>query len=251
MEKGFSQGVIACCKAMADSKPKTIPKRFETALRNLGKNKDIIITTADKGGGVIIMDKVDYTRKMMELLTDKSTYEGKYEGFAKEKANEFNKQARKILRKSEKGKKLLHLIEEDPKPPRMRGLPKIHKPGIPMRPITSGIGSAPHRLAKHLAKPLSQSLGSISGTHLRNSGDLINRIKNIDFTDKIIASFDVKSLFTNVPIDGAIEAVQKVIINMEEANLPLPKRDYIELISLCAKFGPFTFNGQEYHQHNG
>ena len=145
----------------------------------------------------------------------------------------------------------MYLIEEDPRPPRMRGLPKLHKPGIPMRPITSGIGSAPHRLAKRLAKPLSHRLGSISGTHLRNSGDLINKIKHIDFTDKIIVSFDVKSLFTNVPVDGAIEAVRTVITNMEEENLPLPKRDYMKLISLCVKFGPFTFNGQEYHQHNG
>ena len=42
IEKGFSQGVIACCKAMADSKPKTIPKRYETALHDLSKNKDIV-----------------------------------------------------------------------------------------------------------------------------------------------------------------------------------------------------------------
>ena len=37
---------------------------------------------------------------------------------------------------------------------------------------------------------------------------------------------------------------------MDEENLPLPKRDYMKLISLCAKFGPFKFNGKEYEQHN-
>ena len=49
----------------------------------------------------------------------------------------------------------------------MKGLPKVHKDGMPMRPITSGIGSAPHRLAKSLAKPLSNALGTISNTHIK------------------------------------------------------------------------------------
>ncbi len=49
-----------------------------------------------------------------------------------------------------------------------RGLPKLHAPGIPMRPITSGIGSATHRLAKVLAKPLSTPMGTISSAHLTN-----------------------------------------------------------------------------------
>ena len=251
MEKGFKQGVLACCKALSDHKPRNIPKRFEKALSDLRKDVNIIITSADKGGGVIIMDKDQYDRKMMELLSDESTYTKKQDGYAKAEADRFNKEVRKILRKSEKGKKLFHLIEENPRPPRMRGLPKVHKRGIPMRPITSGIGSAPHRLCKVLAKPLSRKLGTISGTHLKNSGDLINRIKDVDFKDKVLISFDVKALFTNVPVEGALGVVQEVVDDMEEEDLPLPKLDYVKLLSLCANFNPFVYDKQEYQQHNG
>ena len=133
----------------------------------------------------------------------------------------------------------------------MRGLPKIHKLGIPMRPITSGIGSAPHRICKVLAKPLSSKLGTISGTHLKNSGDLINRIKHVEFKDKVLVSFDVKALFTNVPVEDALEVVQEVVDSMEEEDLPIPKPDYVKLLSLCAKFNSFVYNSQEYQQHNG
>lgn len=91
---------------------------------------------------------------MNELLDDESTYEKMQSGFAQKEADRFKKEARKILTRTEKGKSLLRLLEETPTPLKMRGLPKIHKPGIPMRPITSGIGSAPHGLAKTLAKPL-------------------------------------------------------------------------------------------------
>ena len=133
----------------------------------------------------------------------------------------------------------------------MRGLPKIHKTNIPMRPITSGIGSAPHRLAKVLARPLSSALGAVSDAHLRNTDDLTEKIKDVDFTDKCLASFDVKSLFTNVPVDGALETMKTVIDGLIPEQLPLPKADYVKLITMCMDIGGFMFNSQEYFQHSG
>ena len=105
----------------------------------------------------------------------------------------------------------LHLLEEAPAAPKMRGDPKIHKYGRPMRPIMSGIlydyVSAPHRLAKILAKPMTRALGSTSESHIKNSADMMDRLKDIDFRDKKLASLDVKSLFTNVSI-GAMRAIR-------------------------------------------
>ncbi|XP_076061529.1 uncharacterized protein LOC143037282 [Oratosquilla oratoria] len=155
---GFKQGVLFCCTLASKSNPPTIPRRFQVALEELRNNQDIVVTKADKGGGIVIMDKTEYIRKMEALLSDTNTYRPQTEQQAKDEANIFNKEARKLLRRTEKGKRLLHLLEENPRIPSMRGLPKTHKPEIPLRPITSGIGSAPHRLAKHLAKPLSSSL---------------------------------------------------------------------------------------------
>ncbi|XP_076069497.1 uncharacterized protein LOC143041472 [Oratosquilla oratoria] len=133
----------------------------------------------------------------------------------------------------------------------MRGIPKIHKAGIPMRPITSGIGSAPHRLAKQLAKPLSALLGTISNAHLRNSSNLIGRLEKVNFERKKLASYDVTALFTNVSIEGAIEALKKVINSVNDSDLPVITTDYIELVSLCVNFGAFVFEGQEFKQHRG
>ena len=120
-----------------------------------------------------------------------------------------------------------------------------------MRPIISGIGSAPHKLAKVLAKPLSKALGTLSGAHLRNSAELIEHLKSIDMSNKELASFDVKSLFTNVPVEGALKAINEVINMIDERSLPLPKTQYLDLISLCMSFNAFSFNGKEYAQLNG
>ena len=122
------------------------------------------------------MDKSEYVSKMNQLLQDSDTYKKEDTRSIEKQSKKFNQEARKILKRSEKGKQLINLLEEAPIAPRMRGLPKVHKTNIPMRPITSGIGSAPHRLAKVLARPLSNSLGAISDAHLRNTDDLIEKI---------------------------------------------------------------------------
>ena len=43
-------------------------------------------------------------------------------------------------------------------------------------------------------------LGGICDSHIENSTDLKNRLKNIGVRNKKLMSFDVESLLTNVPI---------------------------------------------------
>ena len=236
---------------LADKEPNSLPRRYIKVLEGLAEDKTIIVTQADKGGGVIIMDSTQYLDKLNDLLADAETYEKMKPDFTKEQSVSFNKKARKVFKQSDQGKKFIHLLEESPRSPRLRGLPKVHKPGLPMRPIISGIGSAPHKLAKILAKPLTRALGTISGCHIRNTSDMMDQLKHINMSEKKLVSFDVKSLFTNVPVEGALEAIHEVVDLLDQRTLPLPKSQYLELISLCMHFNAFSFNGQEYAQING
>ena len=99
------------------------------------------------------------------------------------------------------------------------------------------------------AKPLSGLLGSISSAHLKNSTDLIARLKTMDLKGKKLASYHVKSLFTNVPVDGTMKAVRRALNSVIDDALPLDKSDYVRLVSLCVNFGPFEFEGEEYVTH--
>ena len=251
IDKGFIQGLAASCAALSKHAKRSMPRRYLRALKDLAKDESIIVTTADKGGGVVIMDYAGYKKKMFDLLNDASTYKKMAKGSAEKDGKRFNQRARRILNSSSEGKRLLHLLEEKPVTPSMYGLPKTHKSGNPMRPITSGVKSAPHRLAKKLAKPLSDLLGTISGTHLRNSGDLINRLKGESMTNKKLASFDVKSLFTNVPLQGAMEAVKRALDKNPTVTLPVPKADFVSLVQLCVEFGALEFDGCEFKQIDG
>ena len=49
-------------------------KREQNAMKELAKRKDIIITNADKGGAVVIMDLEKYIREANRQLCDKRNF---------------------------------------------------------------------------------------------------------------------------------------------------------------------------------
>ena len=57
-------------------------------------------------------------------------------------------------------------------PPTFYGLPKIHKRGIPLRPIVSSRGSISYEVVKELARILKPLVGSFPH-HIRNTGGFI------------------------------------------------------------------------------
>ena len=52
-----------------------LQKGEQNAMKELAKRKDIIITNADKGGAVVIMDVEKYINKANRQLSDKRNYE--------------------------------------------------------------------------------------------------------------------------------------------------------------------------------
>ena len=65
-----------------------------------------------------------------------------------------------------------HLRSTDAAAPRLYGLPKIHKEGIPMRPIVSFIDFPLHNLFKSLCKLLSPLVGNTEFT-VKNSYEFV------------------------------------------------------------------------------
>ena len=100
--------------------------------------------------------------------------------------------------------------------PRIYGLPKVHKNGVPLCPIVNTIGFPTYRLAKYLAnllKPLVERTSSF----VKDSASWIQEISNetLDEND-ILVSFDVVSLYTKILVTDAIETI-KELTNEETA----------------------------------
>ena len=93
------------------------------------------------------------------------------------------------------------------------GTAKIHNlkendtiENLPLRPIISNVGTATYKTAKHLAALLSPLTSS--EYNIKNSYEFVKTIKNKKILNgyKMI-SFDIKNLFTNVPLDKTIKTI--------------------------------------------
>lgn len=112
---------------------------------------------------------------------------------------------------------------------------------LPIRPIISNINTATYDLAKFLAKllsPLNKSEYTISSTdHLLETLEG----KSVPPNHKIV-SFDVTSLFTNVPLEYTIDIILRRIYDEKEIRTNIPKKDMKTLLLLCTKNVHFSFN---------
>ena len=103
-------------------------------------------------------------------------------------------------------------------PPRFYGLSKVHKSGMPLRPIVSSIGSVTYGNSKELSRILKPLVGR-SPHHVQNSQEFLNILEDIQMgPDDIRMSYDVKALFTSVPIKPALKIIQKPL--KEDHTLP-------------------------------
>jgi hypothetical protein len=146
-----------------------------------------------KEGPQLFMNKADYNNKMKEHLTTT----GSYKKLSSNPISKVIKEVKKVIKDSnldEMTKKRLTpscLIT-----PRIYGLPKIHKEGVPLRPIVNTIGSPTYELTKYVAKILGPLVGN-TDSYIKDSSDFVKLIKEEKVEPKdMLISFDVVSLFT-------------------------------------------------------
>ena len=100
--------------------------------------------------------------------------------------------------------------------PKFYGLPKIHKPGMPLRPIVSSIGAVTYQTSKEVARILKPLVGK-SPHHVKNTQDFIDNIKGIHLgEDQCMMSYNVKALFTSVPTTKAILIIKQLLEEDQE-----------------------------------
>ena len=127
--------------------------------------------------------------------------------------------------------------------PRMYGLPKIHKEGVPLRPILSMIGSPQHELAKWLADILDPVLQKFSVNCIADSLRFASFIRDLECEShtNFLCSFDVTSLFTNVPLNETIEICADMLYRSTLTPPAFPESIFLELMGLATKSVSFSF----------
>ena len=109
-------------------KPSPRILRQHRVLRNLSKNKNIIITKPNKGNGVVILDQKLYYNSFQEIISDSSKFEKPNEGPTLKHESSVQRFLRKLKQKNifnENEYNKLYSSGSDPT--RIYGSPKVHK----------------------------------------------------------------------------------------------------------------------------
>ena len=144
-------------------------------------------------------------------------------------------------------------------PARIYGLPKMHKippPQVgssvrvvpPFRPIVSSIGSYNYNLAKFLTGILAPHIPTEYCSS--DSFTFVKDLKEVSSQNKYLVSYDVVSLFTNIPLKETVNLAVD-IVHANEPSIKMSKAQLRKLFHFATSQTHFLFNGEYYDQVDG
>ena len=228
-------------------------KEEYNALLNLSKDDSIVIMKPDKGNGVVILDKNNYKDKIKEVLNDFNKFERIYDDVLltimnkEEKVNRYlrNLKSEGVINELEYSK----LFASGSRPGILYGLPKVHKNGCPIRPIMSAIGTFNYKLSKFMVPILAPT--TTNAYSVKDSFSFVKEICNMNVENCVMASFDVKSLFTNIPLKETVNICIEKLFHEESMVFGFSKEQLHKLLSLAVTDCYFLFNDKVYKQKDG
>lgn len=239
--------------------PSNLSESEFQALRNLSSNLDIVIQKSDKGNSVVLVDKVAYIERVKSLLTDPSKFQTL--DIDNDKKLNFIINQEKRLRSV-----FTSLLEQGSINERtfnklwpcgsrfgiLYGSPKVHKEAVdgvpPYRPILSAIDTPTYQLAKFLV-PLLSNITANEYT-VKDSFGFAKEILSQD-SSLYMASLDVDSLFTNIPLNETIDICLNGVFAECEYVEGLDRDSFKQLLTLAVSESYFIFDGQCYQQIDG
>ena len=204
-----------------------ITNEEQNALKNLMNNPDIIMKPTDKGGGLVLMDKLYYR----DSLVIKGHLDSNvYQEVPLDSDKKVFKNLKSLVEKYRSNltkREVDYLTNFKWQSSNIYCTPKIHKcktiqeaialstddyievfqpEDLKTRPIISGPESPTQRLSfliENLLKPIVPCLT----TYVKDDWDFLRFLPSSLNFDSVLYSCDIESLYTSIPIDLGIEAI--------------------------------------------
>lgn len=229
-------------------------KSLKETKQFLKTNNNIVAASADKANVSILMDKTTYISKIDQLLADETTYTQ----LKQSSLPAYKIMNKKLLNRMLSMKWITQKQHDEAQRTEVHianiyALIKTHKAGNPARPVVNTI-TAPGYL---ISKTVSNLLTEKSKTHIKSKYNVTNSKEAIDmikqariFPDMKIRSYDAKSMFTNISVKSAINAIikKKDNLKLDDSTLNL----IIDTIKFaCVTNTEIMFNDQVFKQIKG
>ena len=239
---------------------RNLTKHELTALETLKDNPNIIIKKCDKGGGIAVMNKQDYQNKITHMIDDPNTYtktniDDTIETKQKADSLIYQLENRNYINEKQSD----YLTDFIPKCPVFYGVPKIHKPNWPLRPIVSQINGPTSKLNELVDKYLYIAEKNIPNLLQDTTAylQLLEHNKNC-LPDTLLVTMDIVSLYTNIPQEEGAEWVAEFYETTltkwgDYASVikPIDRNTLKNLILFILQHCTFEFDSTYYKQNYG
>ena len=229
---------------------------FHRTIKKLADDDAIAVCKFDKGNGVVIMDRSDYEKKCYDVLSDSSKFEkldfSNITDIILKKRASLQNYVYRYLYNNDGVDKLTYskLYDVGSSPGKFYGLVKVHKDGYPIRPVVSMIGTPEYGIAKWLDTYIKPNIPD--HCMLKSTDHFVDVVRDFPVQpgDHLV-SYDVKSLYTNVPLKETVDVVTEYVYSEDSVcKPPIPRKTFRTLLLLVTQ-GNFIFNGEFYRQIDG
>ncbi|UYV72472.1 hypothetical protein LAZ67_9003283 [Cordylochernes scorpioides] len=211
------------------------------ALRRLMKQRSIVISRSDKGTDTVILDRSSYHAKILEILQDTATFSqisAQDSTIAlKTFKSSLNRMKRSRLISTEENKSFTTNL---PNGTYIYGLPKVHKPSVPLRPIIAYHLSPAYPLAKYLSNYLSPLLNNNRNPVKTNSITSLSQIclnmstftfDHIHF--KQIRGSPMGSPLSSIAAELVMTRIDKWVCNLHCDDILFWRRYVDDILCIC------------------
>jgi hypothetical protein len=219
-------------------------------IKEFSNREDVIIRRADKSNTFVIMKSETYKSKLNDIVNDPE----KFQKIRKDPTENIKKRLNTLVEVVNATQSVQHLkkLEGHYEPGYLYGNPKIHKTlsDPPLRPIISQIGTPVYEISKTLNNIITKFMPK---EHVIDSTyEFVEICKTIE-QPKCLASLDVESLFTNVPVRDTVQIILDNVYGHPTIRPPnIPKPVMEEMLLICTTQCPFRgTDGQLFVQCDG
>ena len=174
------------------------------------KDQKLLAVPFHKGCGFSVMKQTTYSDKLNEILSS-SQFEprnGESDDLTIRTDKLINSSLDHLMKQGKISEKIYHRLRTTGlQPATLYGLAKVHKIGTPLGPVLSVPGSSYENLNKFFSPFFWKLPGANIETNSKDARAALEATKLDE--DELMGSLDVKSLYTNVTVEEAIEIALK------------------------------------------
>ena len=200
---------------------------------------------------MVILDVEDYIKETERQLHNTENYKRLNHNPTTTSNDTVNKIIKKFHKENLISKNIAERLKiESPKLPHFYLKPKLHKEGVPGRPVISSVNCHTSKISEYVDYNLQPIVREIP-SYVKDTSDFLRKINAIEFVsdNSYLVSLDIKSLYTSIPNVEGIKTVRKSLGNHPKRTMAT--KVITTFLALILKLNIFIFNSRNYLQTKG